>query len=266
MLLGPWPPGMRVLRASNPSPMTLDGTRSYVIGRDVVVIVDPGPDESAHLDRLARTVEGATVRGILLTHAHSDHAAGAPRLAARLGAPVMMARGAVTPAPEPLPIGRWLSGSEEVETDVGPVHAVHTPGHVPEHLCYLWSGDAAPSGGALLVGDLLMGEGSTTLIAPPEGDVGAYFESLDRVEEIGAEVLYPAHGPPIEDPRAAVRRFREHRQERLRELRTLLQDTPNASPEALVSRLYGAELDPRLRAAAEGSVRAMLAYLHERAG
>jgi glyoxylase-like metal-dependent hydrolase (beta-lactamase superfamily II) len=151
---------LRVRPGANPSPMTLDGTRTFVIGRDRPVVMDPGPADPDHLRRL----RGGARRGripvaILLTHAHADHAGGRAPLAARTGAPVRMLPGAHRiRCPRPA-ARRWLDDGERVETDAGPLVVVATPGHAPEHACFLWSGGEAPAGGALFVGDLFMGTG-----------------------------------------------------------------------------------------------------------
>lgn len=250
------PAGLRVVRAANPSPMTLDGTRTFVVGLREPVVIDPGPDDPDHRAALLRELAGATPRSILLTHSHPDHAAGAAALARAVGGAVAMAPGALgTPYPAP-PVERSLADAEAIPTDAGEVRVVLTPGHAPEHAAFHW-----PAGGAAFVGDLLMGEGDTALVAPPEGDLGAYLRSLDRVEALGARVLYPAHGEPLRDPAAALRRYRAHRAERLAQLREALAAHPGASPAALVRAIYGDALPAALRQAAEGSVAAMLTHL-----
>ena len=163
--------------------------RAFAPGERVLVI-DPGPVDEAHLAAIAAA---GPVTAILLTHAHADHAAGAARLREMTGASILMGRGAI--ATLPAAVDRWLEDGDRLEVDVGEAVAVHTPGHVPEHMCVHWRGDGAPPGGALFAGDLLMGSGDTTLIAPPEGDVGAYLRSLDRVEALEVGVIHPAHGP-----------------------------------------------------------------------
>lgn len=251
---------LRVVRAENASPMTLDGTRTYLVGRARPVVIDPGPDDAAHLRALEEALAGAAPVAILLTHAHADHAAGAGALARRTGAEVWMAPGSLQPLPAGL-VGRWIGEGSEVETDAGTVRAIATPGHVPEHLVFHWTGPEAPPGGALFVGDLLMGSGDTTLVSPPEGDLAAYLRSLDRLESLEPGILFPAHGPPLEDPGEAVRRYRAHRRERIEQVRTALRGVPDASPSELVERVYGPDLDPALRAAAAGSLKSILKYL-----
>lgn len=252
----------RVIVAPNPSPMTLDGTRSYLVGRARPVVIDPGPALPEHLAALEEALGGATPVAILLTHGHADHAEAALPLAERTGAPVMMGRGALRPAAPGRAVARWLADGDEVETDEGVLRAVATPGHAPEHLAFLWTGGG--EGSALFVGDHLMGEGDTTLVAPPEGDLGAYLESLRRVGALGAETFYPAHGPPIHDPAEAVRCYLEHREVRVRQVREALAQGGAARPEELVRRVYGAGLHPGLVKAAAGSARAILGYLEAR--
>lgn len=251
---------LRTLLAGNPSPMTLDGTRTFVVGRERPAVIDPGPDDAAHRAALEAALAGRRPAAILLTHAHPDHAEGAAALARRTGGEVLMARGALSPLPEGV-VDRWIGEGAEVETDAGTLRAVATPGHAPEHLAFHWEGASAPAGGALFVGDLLMGSGDTTLVSPPEGDLRAYLRSLDRVEEVGAGVLYPAHGEPIERVREALERYRAHRRVRIEQVEAALRGRPGATSEELVDLVYGAELHPALRAAAKGSLEAILHYL-----
>lgn len=252
---------LRTLLAPNPSPMTLDGTRTFVVGRRTPVVVDPGPAIPAHLDAIVAALEGATPAAILLTHGHPDHADAAPALAGRTGAPVMMARGSTHLPFAAEAVGRWLEDGDRVETDAGPVTAVFTPGHSPDHLCFLWRGEGGGgAGGALLAGDLFMGQGDTTLVAPPEGDLAAYLASLDRVAALAPGVLLPAHGPEIADAAEAVRRYRTHRTRRIAQVVDALLRGP-ARPAGLLDAVYGAGLHPALRGAAEGSLLAILGYL-----
>jgi hydroxyacylglutathione hydrolase len=242
---------LQTLIAPNPSPMSLDGTRTFIVGRARPVVIDPGPDDAAHLDAIERVLGGARPVAILLTHAHPDHAAAALPLARRTGAPVMMARGALRSPPS---VARWLNDGEEVETDAGILRAVATPGHAPEHLAFQW-------GDTLFAGDAFMGGSDTTLVAPPEGDLAAYMRTLDRVGELAPRVLLPAHGPAIEDAGAAVERYRAHRRERIEQVVRALRGAGPARPAQILDEVYGAALHPGLRMAAEGSLHAILAYL-----
>jgi hydroxyacylglutathione hydrolase len=254
-------PAIRWIRAANPSPMTLDGTRTFLVGRDRPVVIDPGPADPAHLAEVVRALGGRVPVAILLTHAHPDHAAGAGALARETGAPVLAARGAAGAGYEPGLVTEWIGDGAVVETDDGPVRTVATPGHAHEHLAFHRPAGPGPTRGVAFVGDLLMGSGDTTWVAPPEGDLAAYLRSLQRVEALGAGVLYPAHGPALPDPRAAVARFRAHRLRRIGQVRAAAAAMPGASPAELVSAVYGPDLHPALVPAAEGSVLAILAYL-----
>lgn len=253
---------IRFILAPNASPMTLDGTRTYLVGAERPVVIDPGPADPAHLDAVVAALAGARPSAILLTHGHPDHAAGAAPLAERTGAPVWMAGGALGPAVRPERVDHWIRGGDRVETDGGALVAVPTPGHAPEHTAFLWRpGPPASGPAALFVGDLFMGEGDTTLVAPPEGDLADYLRSLDEVERLSPATLYPTHGPPIEDAAEAVGRYRAHRLDRISQVEAALRDRPGATAGELVERVYGADLHPLLRAAAEGSLRAIVAYL-----
>ena len=253
---------LRTILAPNPSPMTLDGTRTFVVGRARAVVIDPGPDDPAHLDAIVDALEGRAPALIALTHAHGDHADAAPALARRTGAPVAMARGALHLPFPPSTVTRWLRGGEQIATDAGNLQPIATPGHAPEHLCFLWTGGPAEHHRALFAGDMFMGGGDTTLVAPPEGDLTAYLASLDRVRAAAPTVIHPAHGPPLTDTAEAIERYRRHRAERIAQVVRALREEGAASPGALVDRVYGAALHPGLRGAAEGSLRAILAHLH----
>ena len=252
----------RVVLARNPSPMTLDGTRTFLVGRARPVVIDPGPALPEHLAAVEEALGGARPATILLTHGHADHAGSAVALAERTGAPLLMGRGALSSGVPDAAVARWLADGDEVESDAGTLRAVATPGHAPEHLSFLWSQEG--DGSVLFVGDHLMGEGDTTLVASPEGELGAYLDSLERLRAVGADALFPAHGPPLRDPGEALARYREHRLARIGQVRAALRRGGAALPEALVRRVYGAELHPGLVAAAEGSLRAILHYLEAR--
>jgi glyoxylase-like metal-dependent hydrolase (beta-lactamase superfamily II) len=257
-------PAVRTLLAPNPSPMTLDGTRTYVVGRERPVVIDPGPLLDAHLAAIERALGGARPAAILLTHSHADHSAAAPALAERTGAPVWLAPGALGSPVPAAAVAHWTGTGDEVATDAGTLTAVPTPGHAPEHVAFLLRHEEPGGQSLLFVGDHLMGEGDTTLVAPPEGDLAEYLGSLERLRALGARVMYPAHGPPIADPAAALERYAAHREVRIAQVRDALREGGAATPAGLVRRVYGPELDPALAGAAEGSVRAILGYLEAR--
>jgi glyoxylase-like metal-dependent hydrolase (beta-lactamase superfamily II) len=246
---------IRSILAPNPSAMTLDGTRTYIVGRERPVVIDPGPDEPNHLRAILGALGGAAPAAILLTHSHADHTAAAPALAQATRAPMLIGRGAFGGDSADL-VSRWLEEGDEIETDAGTLTVIHTPGHATEHMAFHHA-----ESGAVFVGDTLMGGLDTTLVAPPEGDLAAYLRSLERIAALAPSVLYPAHGPPIEDAAEAIARYRRHREERIAQVVRALRAGGPARTGELIDAVYGPELDPRLRAAAEGSLRAILGYL-----
>ena len=233
---------LRTLLAPNASAMTLDGTRTYVVGERRVAIIDPGPDDPRHLDALAEAV-GDAAAVILLTHLHPDHAAGADALARLIGAAVHTTATGT------------LGEGVRFPTDAGELAALATPGHTPDHIAFHW-----PEESAIFVGDLMMGGLDTALVAPPEGDLRAYLASLDRLERLDPAVLLAAHGPPITDPRAAIERYRAHRVQRLEQVRQAVAAGARSDDELLAA-VYGAALDPALRAWARSALDAYLEFL-----
>ena len=187
------PEGVIRVRAENPSPLTLDGTNTYVVGRWVV---DPGPDDPGHLGRVLAAA-GGELEGIVLTHGHPDHAGGAESLADRAGF-----TGAVA---------RPTEGER-----IGPFEAMATPGHAPEHVCLILGGHIC------FTGDTVLGEGSV-FVAPGEGaarrsSLGAYLDSLRRLRALPLSVICPGHGPFVHDPAARLDEYVEHRLARERAL------------------------------------------------
>jgi glyoxylase-like metal-dependent hydrolase (beta-lactamase superfamily II) len=237
------------LGAGNGSPFTLDGTRTYRVGEREVALVDPGPDVDAHVRALASWVEGAEAVRIVLTHGHHDHAGAARALSGMLGVPVL------GPAGVPQ-VDVSLADGDEVPTDLGALVAVHTPGHSADHLSYYW-----PSRRALFVGDLMLGRGDTTWVGEYPGCVADYLASLRRVRALAPEILYPAHGPPIQDVPAALERYERHRRERIHQVETALADRPDATAEDLVRAVYGIELPSAVRQAATLSLQALVDHV-----
>jgi glyoxylase-like metal-dependent hydrolase (beta-lactamase superfamily II) len=245
----------RVL-ADNASPMTLDGTNTYVVGvpgTGEVAIVDPGPDDPGHLARVEAEVarRDAAVRAIVVTHHHLDHAAAAHAWARRFDVPAWASDASVASAPD-----ATLTDGGIVELAGLAIEAVATPGHTRDHLA-LRLGT-----GALLTGDHVLGRG-TSVVAHPDGDLEAYLDSLRRVLSLGPDVLYPGHGPALrEDPGAVVRYYLDHRGFRERQILAALHEGP-ATPRQLVAVIYAA-VDQRLWGAAEASTRATLQALAAR--
>lgn len=246
----------RVL-APNPSGMTLDGTNTYLVGAPgsaQAVLVDPGPDDPAHLARVnaALSDRGARCVAILVTHHHWDHAEAALPWAEHFGAPVAAADPAVAG-----PRGRVLQPGEQLRLAGTSIGVVPTPGHCGDHLAF------RIESGAVLVGDHVLGRG-TSVVTHPEGDLVAYLESLRRVYDLGPSALYPGHGPELtQDPIAVLEFYRVHRDFREQQILTLLTVAPQPVS-ALVEIIYAA-VPQALWPAAEQSTRATLTKL-ERQG
>ena len=254
--------GLRWVLAANPSLMTLDGTRTYLVGRDRPVVIDPGPPLESHLGAVLQILDGVSPLAILLTHAHPDHAGAAEALANSTGAPVWLGMRAPAGTGRLPRVDRLASDGDRLETDAGVLRIVPTPGHSPEHVCVLWTVPGESGPGDLFAGDMFLGSGDTTLVAAPEGNLEDYLRSLDVVEELGPSVIYPAHGEPMADFRNVVGRYRRHRFERIEQVRMALEEDRTWEADALLERVYGRSLDPRLRAAARESIEAILEYLH----
>lgn len=239
-------PGLRRLRAPNPSPMTERGTNSYLIGEADLAVIDPGPALPAHLERLLDEIGHAKVSAILVTHSHRDHSALAPALSERTGAPVMafgasdsgrsavmarLARGVgggegVDAAFRP---DQELSDGESVAGDGWDLTALWTPGHMGNHLCFA-------HGDILFTGDLVMGW-STSLVSPPDGDLEAFMASCRRLAVRRDRLYLPGHGPPVTDPAARVAELMAHREARTAQLRRALAEGP-ATSATLTRRVY----------------------------
>jgi glyoxylase-like metal-dependent hydrolase (beta-lactamase superfamily II) len=236
----------RLVRADNPSPMTLEGTNTYLLeSEDGLVVVDPGPLHESHLQRVAAA---GTVVLTLLTHGHPDHAEGAARFHEITGAPVV----AHDPA-------RCIGGAALVE---GPVPArglrvetLDTPGHTSDSVCFVVDDGSER---AVLTGDTVLGRG-TTVVAHPDGALAPYLDSLRRIVDLGAVTLLPGHGPLRPDAAGLAAEYLTHREARLDQVRRAL-DAGATTPADVVRVVY-ADVDPVLWPAAELSVRAQLDYL-----
>jgi glyoxylase-like metal-dependent hydrolase (beta-lactamase superfamily II) len=264
-VLEPLEPGIARVLAPNPSAFTYTGTQTYLVGDSDLAVIDPGPDLPDHLAALEQAIGGRNVAAIMCTHTHRDHSPAARPLAQATGAPIVgcapLALDDAGPradaafdrdyAPD-----RVLEDGEDIAIDGRRLTAVATPGHTSNHLCFAVGGK-----GALFTGDHVMGW-STTVVFPPDGDMAAYMASLDKLQQRDDRIYYPAHGPPVINPRQHVRGFIGHRRQRERQVLGLLDERARTIPEIVAAAYPG--LDPRLVIAAGGSVLAHLLDLERR--
>ncbi|HET7531724.1 MAG TPA: MBL fold metallo-hydrolase [Nocardioidaceae bacterium] len=246
----------RCVLAPNPDFMTLDGTNTWVLrdpGARRAVVVDPGPEIVEHLDAVAEAAGEVGV--VLLTHGHADHSEAARTFAERMGCGVR----ALDPQHR---LGtEGLGDGDVVELDGLEIHVVGTPGHTSDSLSFV-----VPAERAVLTGDTVLGRG-TTVVAHPDGQLGAYLDSLHRLHALAeaheVEAVWPGHGPVIGDALAVLDYYLAHRKERLEQVREALRDIDPSREDlarAVVEKVY-ADVDPVLWGAAELSVRAQIAYL-----
>ena len=256
-------PGIRRIVANNPGPFTFRGTGTYVIGEGEVAVIDPGPDLAEHVAALLAGLSGERITHILVTHTHRDHSPAAAAVKVATGAPTYGfgphaggRRGEASVEEG----GDWdftpdivVKDGDEIAGTGWRFEAVHTPGHTSNHLCF-----ALPDRGILFSGDHVMGW-STSVIAPPDGDMAAYMASLDKLLLRSDAVYWPTHGPAITEPHEHVRAFIAHRREREAGVIACL-DAGVGRIDAMVERLY-VGLNPNLRRAAGRSVLAHLVDL-----
>src|SRR5581483_8132851 len=253
-------PLVRRIVAPNPGPFTYNGTSCFVIGRGKVAVIDPGPDDPAHLAALVRALDGETVTHIVLTHTHRDHAPAVAPLQRLTGARTV-GRPSPAPGPDvshtPFQPDLVLSDGDVIAGAGWNLGAVHTPGHASNHLCY-----ALFEEHTLFTGDHVMGW-STSVIGPPDGDLTAYLASLDKLMARPERLYRSAHGPERADGPAYAAALRAHREARSAGILAQLRAGPKTIP-ALVAALYP-DLAPALVGAAGRSVLAHL-IAFERAG
>ena len=256
--------GIARLLAPNPSPYTQTGPQVHLIGHHELAVLDPGPEEPEHVEALLRAIAGRPVAAILITHTHRDHSPAANPLREATGAPVIgcaplalhdLGEGAESfdraYAPD-----RVLADGELLEVDGRRLTAIHTPGHTSNHLCF-----ADESSGALFTGDHVMGW-STSVVVPPDGSMGHYLRSLEKLRIRSDRIYYPAHGDAVTDPQRLVRGMITHRVQRERQVLRRLAEG-DCTVEQIVTAAYPG-LDPRLAPAAGASVLAHLLDLEER--
>lgn len=254
---------LRIVRvlAPNPSPYTLEGTNTWIVsgGTDVlgatgtssppgvpsppegpVVVIDPGPDDPAHLEEVALAA-GPRVAAVLVTHNHPDHAPGATAFASRVAAPLYAFR---------LPGAEHLRDGQQVRTDGLTLSAVHTPGHTSDHIAFHVAAHAA-----LFTGDAVLGRG-TSFIDPPDGDLGQYLRSLARMQELEPRTIYPGHGPVVLKAGAKLQEYVDHRAEREQQIVDAISRDPRTIAD-VVAAIYAA-YPPQVH---ELAARSVLAHL-----
>ncbi|SLN11890.1 hydroxyacylglutathione hydrolase [Pseudoruegeria aquimaris] len=260
-------PGLRRVLAPNPSPMTFRGTNTYLLGEDDLAVIDPGPDTPAHLEALLAAIGDAPVTAILVTHSHRDHSPLARPLSEATGAPVLAfgdSAAGRSPMMAALAGSGALAGGEGVDADFRPdrcladgemlsgrgwtLEALHTPGHMGNHLCF-------SDGAAIFCGDLVMGWAST-MVSPPDGDLAAFRASCARLRARPERFYLPAHGAPLHEPHARLSWLLAHRDSRERQILDSLRQAPGTAGQ-LARRIYTETPEALLPAAA----RNVLAHL-----
>lgn len=260
----PVAPGVLRVTANNPSPFTFHGTNSYIVGKDTLAVIDPGPEDEAHLAALLKAIGGRPVSHIFVSHTHRDHSPLAARLKQETGA-LTAAEGPHRDA-RPLRIGELnpldAANDEEFSPDIAlpdggaiegdgwAIRAIHTPGHAANHAVFALEGS-----GLLFSGDHVMAW-STSIVAPPGGAMSDYMASLDKLIERDDRRFLPGHGGPVETPAAFMRGLKGHRKMRERAILERLRSGDRTIAE-MVAAIYR-DIDPRLHGAAGLSVLAHL--------
>lgn len=238
-----------VLLCDNPGIMTLDGTNTWVLrapGSDEIVVVDPGPDDEAHIDAVAALGRIALV---LISHRHGDHTDGIDRLVERTGAVVRSVGSGFLRG-----LGGPLQDGEVIDAAGLRITVLATPGHTADSVSFLLDDEA------VLTADTVLGRG-TTVIDQEDGDLGAYLGSLRRLRGLGPRTVLPGHGPDLPDLQSVAEMYLAHRQERLEQVRGALRELgEDATARQVVEHVY-TDVDEKLWEAAESSVRAQLDYL-----
>ncbi len=263
-------PQVRRLTVRNGSPMTFTGTQTYLVGTGEVAVIDPGPVNDQHVDDVLNALEeDERIVAILLTHTHIDHSPGAAALKAATGAKTYAfgphGAGMSQMMVDLAASGADLGGGEGADRDFQPdvtvadgealafggvrLTALHTPGHLSNHLAF------AMEDGAVFTGDLVMGW-ATTLVSPPDGDMAAFLASLAKMRRREDRVYYPGHGHPVEDTMGMIDHQIAHRKSRVDQIVTALGGGP-ASPRGLTEKIY-TDVDPALHGAAARNVFAAL--------
>lgn len=261
--------GLIRILAPNPSPMTYWGTNTYLLGQDRIAVIDPGPDDDAHLAAILNA--GADrISHIVLTHSHLDHSALVPRLKAATGATVVAFGDSREGRREDIAALAGIGGGEGIDHHFAPdqilgddavldggewdLRAIWTPGHIGNHICLEW-------GDRMFTGDHVMGW-ATSMVSPPDGDLAAFMGSLDKLLGRGTSLYYPAHGDPVQNPEKRVRHLITHRRGREAQIIEALK-AQSGTPSELATRIY-TDVPDALLPAATRNVLAHLIDLYDR--
>ena len=266
---------LAVVTANNASPMTFTGTRSYILGTDNLIVIDPGPDSEAHLSSIMKYIGERQVTDILLTHSHIDHSPLSRQLKTETGARIIgfgSADEARTSFMKKLSSSLDLGGEEGIDKDLVldkkvvekqllklnnyNIEVVHTPGHLSNHICF-----SLKERKTLFSGDHVMGW-ATTLISPPDGDLGSFMNSLEKLSAREEVIYYPGHGKSLKEPRKMVLAQIKHRRDREKQILNSVSKI-SRTPAEIVDEVYD-DLNPMLKAAAIRNVLAHLIDLYER--
>ena len=249
-------PGVRRLLAPNPSMMTGPGTNTYLLGSKEIAVIDPGPAMPKHIDAIQKLADGP-IKWILVTHTHPDHSPAAASLAAATGAAQF---GRMAPPgrhqDQTFKPDHILADGDIFETDELNLQAIHTPGHASNHLCYLQT-----ERHLLFTGDHII-NGSTVVIDPPDGNMGDYLRSLERLRSMRIDAILPGHGEVMEQPQEAVDWLISHRLQREAKVINALREQPDSMSRELVLLVYK-DVDEKLHDLAERSLLAHLIRLEE---
>ncbi len=263
--------GLRMVLCDNASPMTYWGTNTFLVGRETLAVIDPGPDNNEHFQAILRAASETPIEKIIVTHAHLDHSPLAKRLSKTTGAPIVAFGGATdgrSALMQRLAAASPMGGAEGLDMDFTPdeivkdgdiitfgqetLKVIHTPGHLGCHIALAW-------GDVCFTGDHVM-DWASSLVSPPDGDLTDFMATSRKLRDLGFKRLYPAHGAPIDAPQERLAWLITHRETREAEILEVLQQAP-ASAEALAKAIY-TDIDPKLLGAAARNVLAHLVDLY----
>ncbi len=266
-------PDLQCILAPNPSPMTYWGTNTYILGRENIAIIDPGPDSDAHLNAIQNAIGSRKVSHIVVTHNHLDHSPLAQRLSKSTGAPVFAFGTHLDGRSEIMaelengdPIGggegidkafaydHQLQDGDNIKGDAWQLRVIHTPGHIGNHICLAY-------GDIMFTGDHVMGWASS-LVSPPDGDLTDFMNSCEKLKQFDARIYYPGHGAPVKDPKARLNWLITHRRQRESQILDALRDAPKNKFD--ITRKIYVDAPDGLMQAAERNVFAHLIDLHQR--